>query len=138
MDDQQSGQRVGLWDRPRLRFLIIAYGVSWLFWVGAWIAALFHLLTHAFFKPLLFLGAGSVIHGMSDDQAIRNMGGLRSKMRRTHWTFLLATLAIAGVVVVAAQANPGWALLAGGLVATVVGCVLLWSFVRRYPAVDAR
>ena len=39
MDDQQSGQRVGLWDRPRLRFLIIAYGVSWLFWVGAWIAA---------------------------------------------------------------------------------------------------
>jgi hypothetical protein len=49
-----------------------------------------------------------------------------------------AILAIAGVVVVAAQANPGWALLAGGLVATVVGCVLLWRFVRRYPAVDAR
>ena len=39
VDDQQSGQREGLWDRPRLRFLIIAHGVSWLFWVGAWIAA---------------------------------------------------------------------------------------------------
>jgi NADH-quinone oxidoreductase subunit L len=58
---------------------------------------MFHLMTHAFFKALLFLGAGSVIHGMSDDQDIRNMGGLRSKMPRTHWPFLLATLAIAGI-----------------------------------------
>jgi NADH-quinone oxidoreductase subunit L len=65
--------------------------------VGAYVAAMFHLMTHAFFKALLFLGAGSVIHGMSDDQDIRSMGGLRSKMPRTHWPFLLATLAIAGV-----------------------------------------
>ncbi|MGB9373455.1 MAG: hypothetical protein WCA82_04765, partial [Jiangellales bacterium] len=39
VDDQQSGQRVGLWDRPRLRFLVVAYGVSWVFWLGAWVAA---------------------------------------------------------------------------------------------------
>ena len=65
--------------------------------VGAFTAAMFHLMTHAFFKALLFLGAGSVIHGMSDDQDIRHMGGLRSKMPRTHVTFLVATLAISGV-----------------------------------------
>jgi len=65
--------------------------------VGAYVAAMFHLMTHAFFKALLFLGAGSVIHGMSDDQDIRHMGGLKSKMPRTHWPFLLATLAIAGI-----------------------------------------
>jgi NADH-quinone oxidoreductase subunit L len=64
--------------------------------VGAYVAAMFHLMTHAFFKALLFLGAGSVIHGMSDDQDIRHMGGLRSKLPRTHWPFLLATLAISG------------------------------------------
>jgi NADH-quinone oxidoreductase subunit L len=69
--------------------------------VGAYVAAMFHLMTHAFFKALLFLGAGSVIHGMSDDQDIRHMGGLRPKMPRTHWTFLLATLAIAGIPVFA-------------------------------------
>jgi len=65
--------------------------------VGAYVAGIFHLMTHAFFKGLLFLGAGSVIHGMSGDQDIRNMGGLRKKMPRTYWTFLVATLAIAGV-----------------------------------------
>jgi NADH-quinone oxidoreductase subunit L len=58
---------------------------------------MFHLMTHAFFKALLFLGAGSVIHGMSGDQDIRHMGGLRSKMPRTFWPFLVATLAIAGI-----------------------------------------
>ena len=58
---------------------------------------MFHLTTHAFFKALLFLGAGSVIHGMSGEQDIRRMGGLRLKMPRTYWTFLLATLAIAGM-----------------------------------------
>jgi NADH-quinone oxidoreductase subunit L len=64
---------------------------------GAFVAAMFHLMTHAFFKALLFLGAGSVIHGMSDDQDIRHMGGLKSKMPWTHRTFLMATLAISGV-----------------------------------------
>jgi NADH-quinone oxidoreductase subunit L len=65
--------------------------------VGAYVAAMFHLMTHAFFKALLFLGAGSVIHGMSGEQDIRRMGGLRTKMPRTYWTFLMATLAISGI-----------------------------------------
>ena len=54
-------------------------------------------MTHAFFKALLFLGAGSVIHGMSGEQDIRKMGGLRKKMPITFWTFLIGALAIAGV-----------------------------------------
>jgi NADH-quinone oxidoreductase subunit L len=65
--------------------------------VGSYVAAMFHLTTHAFFKALLFLGAGSVIHGMGGDQDIRHMGGLRSKMPSTHWTFLVATLSISGI-----------------------------------------
>lgn len=65
--------------------------------VGAYSAAIFHVLTHAFFKALLFLGAGSVIHGMSGDQDIRNMGGLKTKMPITHITFLIATIAISGI-----------------------------------------
>jgi NADH-quinone oxidoreductase subunit L len=65
---------------------------------GAWMAAIFHLMTHAFFKALLFLGCGSVIHGMHEEQDIRNMGGLRTKMPLTFWTFLIGALANAGVV----------------------------------------
>jgi NADH-quinone oxidoreductase subunit L len=66
--------------------------------VGAWTAAIFHLMTHAFFKALLFLGAGSVIHGQHGEQDITKMGGLRAKMPVTFATFLTATLAIAGIV----------------------------------------
>ena len=65
--------------------------------VGAYGAAVFHLMTHAFFKALLFLGAGSVIHGMSDEQDINKMGGLRHTMPTTYWTFAVGCLAIAGV-----------------------------------------
>ncbi len=65
--------------------------------VGAYTAGVFHLMTHAFFKALLFLGAGSVIHGMSDEQDIWKMGGLKDKMPVTFWTFFVACLAIAGV-----------------------------------------
>ena len=65
--------------------------------VGAYVAAIFHLMTHAFFKALLFLGAGSVIHGMSGEQDIRKMGGLKSKMPRTFATMLVAAMAISGV-----------------------------------------
>ncbi|MFO0973561.1 MAG: NADH-quinone oxidoreductase subunit L [Phycisphaerae bacterium] len=64
--------------------------------VGAWVGALFHLLTHAFFKALLFLGSGSVIDGCHHEQDMRRMGGLRAKMPVTCWTFFLAVLAIAG------------------------------------------
>ncbi len=65
--------------------------------VGAYTAAMFHLMTHAFFKALLFLGAGSVIHALHGEQDIERMGGLRSKLPRTFWTFGTATLAIAGI-----------------------------------------
>lgn len=74
----------------QLGYMFLACGV------GAPILAIFHLVTHAFFKACLFLGAGSVIHGMGGEQDIRKMGGLRHKMPVTFWTFLIATLAIAG------------------------------------------
>ena len=65
--------------------------------VGAYTGAVFHVMTHAFFKALLFLGAGSVIHAMSGEQDMRNMGGLKKYMGITHITFLLGCLAIAGM-----------------------------------------
>jgi len=65
--------------------------------VAAYSAGIFHLMTHAFFKACLFLGAGSVIHGMHHEQDIRKMGGLAGAMPRTYATFLVATLAIAGI-----------------------------------------
>jgi NADH-quinone oxidoreductase subunit L len=64
--------------------------------VGVFSVGMFHLMTHAFFKALLFLGAGSVIHGMADEQDIRKMGGLRYAMPITFITFLIASLALAG------------------------------------------
>jgi NADH-quinone oxidoreductase subunit L len=65
--------------------------------VGVFAAGIFHLMTHAFFKSLLFLAAGSVMHALSGELDMRKMGGLRHKMPITHWTFLIATLAISGV-----------------------------------------
>ncbi|MFH0980351.1 MAG: NADH-quinone oxidoreductase subunit L [Planctomycetota bacterium] len=74
----------------QLGYMIFGMGV------GAWIAALFHLMTHAFFKAMLFLGSGQVIEGCHHEQDIRNMGGLRRKMPVTCWTFFVGVLAIAG------------------------------------------
>jgi NADH-quinone oxidoreductase subunit L len=65
--------------------------------VGAFSAGIFHLMTHAFFKALLFLAAGSVIHAMGGEQDMRHMGGLGKKIKHTYWTMLIATLAIAGI-----------------------------------------
>ena len=65
--------------------------------VGAYSGAVFHVITHAFFKALLFLGAGSVIHAMHHEQDIRKMGGLKSKLPITHFTFLMGCIAIAGI-----------------------------------------
>jgi NADH-quinone oxidoreductase subunit L len=65
--------------------------------VGAFGAGIFHLYTHAFFKALLFLGSGAVIHALHGEQDIRNMGGLRKALPITFWTFLIGSLAIAGV-----------------------------------------
>jgi NADH-quinone oxidoreductase subunit L len=75
----------------QLGYMFLALGV------GAYVGAVFHVMTHAFFKALLFLGAGSVIHAMGGEQDIRNMGGLKKYMSVTHITFLLACLAIAGM-----------------------------------------
>jgi NADH-quinone oxidoreductase subunit L len=75
----------------QLGYMFLAAGV------GAFTAAIFHVMTHAFFKACLFLGAGSVIHGCGGEQDMRKMGGLRKSMPRTHWTMLVATIAIAGV-----------------------------------------
>jgi NADH-quinone oxidoreductase subunit L len=65
--------------------------------VGAYAAGIFHLMTHAFFKGLLFLAAGSVIHAMGGEQDMRLMGGLRKQIPATYWTMFIATLAIAGI-----------------------------------------
>ena len=75
----------------QLAYMFIGCGV------GAYSAGIFHLFTHAFFKALLFLGCGSVILGMHHEQDVRYMGGLKDKMPITYWTFLLASLSIAGV-----------------------------------------
>jgi NADH-quinone oxidoreductase subunit L len=75
----------------QLGYMFLACGA------GAYAAGIFHLMTHAFFKALLFLGAGSVIHGMSGIQDITKMGGLRREMPWTFRTFLVGTLAIAGI-----------------------------------------
>lgn len=65
--------------------------------VGAYTGAVFHVMTHAFFKALLFLGAGSVIHAMHHEQDIRKMGGLKKYLPTTHWTFLAGCIAISGI-----------------------------------------
>jgi NADH-quinone oxidoreductase subunit L len=91
----------------QLGFMIAALGI------GAYVAAVFHLITHAFFKALLFLGSGSVIHGMEhgvlhtgnhdvDPQDMFNMGGLKSKMPITFWTFLIGGFALSGFPIVTA------------------------------------
>jgi NADH-quinone oxidoreductase subunit L len=75
----------------QLGLIFIALGV------GAYTSSMFHLLTHAFFKALLFLGAGSVIHAMSGEQDIRKMGGLKKALPITHITFVIGCIAIAGI-----------------------------------------
>ncbi|MEJ7627434.1 MAG: NADH-quinone oxidoreductase subunit L [Ferruginibacter sp.] len=75
----------------QLGYMFVALGV------GSYTGAVFHVMTHAFFKALLFLGAGSVIHAMSGEQDMRNMGGLKKKLNITHITFLIGCLAIAGM-----------------------------------------
>jgi NADH-quinone oxidoreductase subunit L len=75
----------------QLGYMFLACGV------GAYAAGIFHLYTHAFFKALLFLGAGSVMHAMQGELDIQKMGGLKKHMPWTYWTFLLASLSIAGI-----------------------------------------
>ncbi|WP_061285712.1 NADH-quinone oxidoreductase subunit L [Leptospira interrogans] len=75
----------------QLGYMFVAMGA------GAYVAGLFHLMTHAFFKALLFLGSGSVIHALHHEQDLRNMGGLKKQMKITWITFLIGSLAISGI-----------------------------------------
>ncbi len=75
----------------QLGYMFVALGV------GAFGAGIFHLFTHAFFKALLFLGAGSVIHAVSDEQDMRRMGGLRSYIPKTYWLMVIGTIALTGL-----------------------------------------
>ena len=75
----------------QLGYMFLAMGV------GAYAAGIFHLYTHAFFKALLFLGSGAVIHALAGEQDLRNMGGLKKHLPITYWTFLIGALAIAGI-----------------------------------------
>jgi len=75
----------------QLGYMFVALGI------GAYGGAIFHLFTHAFFKALLFLGAGSVIHAVSDEQDMRRMGGLRKKIPMTYWMMIIGTIALTGV-----------------------------------------
>ena len=75
----------------QLGYMFVAMGV------GAYAAGIFHLYTHAFFKALLFLGSGAVIHALAGEQDMRNMGGLKKYLPITYWTFLIGSVAIAGI-----------------------------------------
>src|SRR6185312_4919772 len=75
----------------QLGYMFVALGV------GAYGVAIFHLFTHAFFKALLFLGSGSVIHAVSDEQDMRRMGGLKNLIPRTYWMMIIGTIALTGV-----------------------------------------
>src|SRR6186997_47597 len=79
----------------QLAYMFLALGV------GAWVSAIFHLVSHGFFKGLLFMGSGSVIHGAAGEQDMRFMGNLRSKMPWTYWTMVIGSLALAGIPIFA-------------------------------------
>ncbi len=104
----------------QLGYMFLAAGL------GAYTAAIFHVGTHAFFKALLFLGSGSVIHAMGGEQDMRQMGGLKKHMPSTYWTFVIGALAIAGIpplagffskdeILHAAASEHQWVLYAVGL-----------------------
>jgi NADH-quinone oxidoreductase subunit L len=79
----------------QLAYMFMALGI------GAWVAAIFHLVSHGFFKGLLFMGSGSVIHGAGGEQDMRFMGGLRAKMGWTYLTMVIGSLALAGIPIFA-------------------------------------
>jgi len=120
----------------QLGYMFLALGA------GAWAAAIFHLVTHAFFKGLLFLGAGSVIHGMHDEQDMYAMGGLRRHMPRTFATFVAGAAALSGLPLLSgffskdeilalnfAAGGVNYALWAAGLVGAVLTAFYTWRMV---------
>jgi NADH-quinone oxidoreductase subunit L len=118
----------------QLGFMFMALGV------GAYWIAIFHLLTHAFFKALLFLGSGSVIHAMNGEQDIRRMGGLRKLMPATYACMLIGTLAIAGIPgfagffskeeILAATLSRSSAFFAVGLITSGLTAYYMWRLMR--------
>ena len=125
----------------QLGFMFVGVGV------GAFSAGIYHLMTHAFFKALLFLGSGSVIHALHGEQDMRNMGGLRKKIPWTHWTMLCASLAIAGVpftsgffskdaILMAASRDHAWiywvGVITAGMTAFYVFRAFFMTFYGRY------
>ena len=107
----------------QLGYMMLALGV------GGWAAGLFHLLTHAFFKALLFLGSGSVIYGCHHEQDMRKMGGLFPKMKITALTMLVGVLAIAGTPLFS-----GW-YSKDAILASAFGFAMVHQ--RAFPAVPA-
>jgi NADH-quinone oxidoreductase subunit L len=114
---------------------------------GAFSAGIFHLMTHAFFKALLFLGSGSVIHALSGEQDMRNMGGLRTKIPWTFWTMMAAAFAISGVppfsgffskdsILVAANHHAPWmfwlGVITAGMTAFYVFRAMFMTFFGQY------
>lgn len=121
----------------QLGYMFLAMGV------GAFSAGIFHLMTHAFFKALLFLGAGAVIHALHENQDIRGMGGLKNFMPGTYKTFLVASLAIAGIppfagffskdeILSHAYASSFWLWLIGGLTAFLTAFYIFRLFILTF------
>ena len=105
----------------QLGYMFLAVGV------GAYTAAIFHMVTHAFFKALMFLGAGSVMHGTEDEQDMRFMGGLKKFMPITAMTFIVGWLAIAGIFPFAGFWSKDEILAAAWVSETVTGHQALWA-----------
>ncbi len=119
----------------QLGFMFVALGL------GAYTVAIFHVMTHAFFKALLFLGSGSVIHGMHEEQDMQKMGGLREHMPQTYKTYVIGALAISGVpflsgffskdeILLNAFVNGG--ILVWGLVSIAAFCTAFYMFRSVY------
>jgi len=119
----------------QLGYMFLAAGL------GAYTAAIFHLMTHAFFKALLFLGSGSVIHAMGGEQDMRKMGGLKKYMPATYWTFVIGSMAIAGVpglagffskdeILHAAAAGGHWTLYTIGLITALLTAFYMFRVVN--------
>ena len=104
----------------QLGYMFLAMGV------GAYAAGIFHLYTHAFFKALLFLGSGAVIHALAGEQDLRNMGGLKKYLPITYWTFLTGALAIAGFPLLSGFFSKDEILFRTYTAASTPGHTLMW------------
>src|SRR5829696_2619235 len=104
----------------QLGYMFLAMGV------GAYSAGIFHLYTHAFFKALLFLGSGAVIHALAGEQDLRNMGGLKKYLPITYWTFLIGALAIAGFPLLAGFFSKDEILFRTYTAASTPGHTIMW------------